>query len=202
MCSSTKMAETAWWRYGSRLVLGLSAIASLTVPASASPMPCKSASKTNIPEWGEAGQWRDGSNGGPRGIEIRFTNKCLHRDQAVSWKLDNGKKAVLRFQRDGNVVLYEGRDGNPKDAVWSTGTNGDRKGFASHFSLQTDGNMVLYDIDGHPLWASRTWACDNRPHTIMMLQSDGNMVIYTMGNFNKDGWSPKWDAWGNRHGCH
>lgn len=200
MGSSTKMAETAGWRYGSQLILGLSVIAGLAAPASAGALPCKSS--VSVPEWQEAAHWNDGSDGGPKGYQIRFTNKCLHRGQAFSWKLDNGKKATLHFQDDGNVVLYEGRDGNPKDAVWSTRTNGDRKGFASEFSLQTDGNMVLYDLNGHPLWASRTWGCDHKPRTLLALQADGNMVIYTAGTFNNEGFSPKWDAWGNRKGCH
>jgi hypothetical protein len=199
MCSSTKIAETAWWRYGSQLILGLSAIAGLAAPASATALPCKSAASN--PEWQEAAQWNDGSDGGPTGYQIRFTNKCLHRGQAFSWKLNNGKTATIHFQDDGNVVLYEGQDGDPKDAVWSTGTNGDPKGFASEFSLQTDGNMVLYDLHVHPLWASHTSRCDNKPQTVLALQADGNMVIYTVGNFN-NGWSPKWDAWGNVHGCH
>jgi len=167
--------------------------------ASAWAPPCRSSS--SIPEWQDAAQWNDGSDGGPRGYRIRFTNKCLHRDQAFSWNLDNGRRATVRFQRDGNVVLYEGQDGNPNDAVWSTGTHGDPNGFASEFSLQTDGNMVLYDLNGRPLWASGTWGCDNKPHTVLALQADGNMVIYTVGNLFR-GWSPKWDAWGNLNGCH
>ncbi|WP_394825672.1 hypothetical protein [Pendulispora albinea] len=160
---------------------------------------CKSAASG--PEWQDAAQWYDGSGGNPKGWHIRFTNKCLRRHQAFSWNLDNGRKATIRFQGDGNVVLYEGQDGNPNDAVWSTGTNGDPKGFAAELSLQTDGNMVLYDLNGRAIWASGTWGCDNKPHTELVLQADGNMVIYTVGNFN-NGWSPKWDAWGNLNGCH
>ncbi len=61
--------------------------------------------------------------------------------------------------------------------------------------------MVLYDLYENPLWASGTWGCDNKPQTVLALQADGDMVIYTVDSFN-NGWSPKWDAWNNLHGCH
>lgn len=195
------------FRKSSSLVIGVGTLlgtvamsgTGLTATASAAPVPCKSSGTT--PEWQQAAQWNDGSDGSPKGYQIRFTNKCLWRGQTFSWNLDNGKQATIHFQRDGNVVLYEGQDGNPNDAVWSTGTNGDPNGFASELSLQTDGNMVLYDLYENPLWASGTWGCDNKPQTVLALQADGNMVIYTVDSFN-NGWSPKWDAWNNLHGCH
>lgn len=170
-----------------------------TAPTAMASVPCKSGATS--PEWQNAATWNDGSDGSPKGYQLRFTNKCLFRGQTFSWSTDDGGTATLDFQNDGNVVLYDGQDGNPNDAVWATGTYGDPKGYAAVLSVQTDGNMVLYDLYDNPLWASGTWGCDNEPQTVLALQADGNMVIYTVDNFN-NGWWPKWDAWGNRNGCH
>ncbi|MGB4420680.1 MAG: hypothetical protein WBI29_02695 [Candidatus Saccharimonadales bacterium] len=45
--------------------------------------------------------------------------------------------------------------------------------------MQYDGNLVLYDINNKPLWASRT---NGRGGVILRMQYDGNLVIYTANN--------------------
>jgi hypothetical protein len=45
----------------------------------------------------------------------------------------------------------------------------------THLIMQSDGNLVLYRSDGHPLWATNTWG---RPVNHAILQSDGNFVCY------------------------
>jgi hypothetical protein len=42
--------------------------------------------------------------------------------------------------------------------------------------MQTDGNLVLYDVNGHPVWASNTYNSGEAPHRLTM-QSDGNLAI-------------------------
>jgi hypothetical protein len=41
--------------------------------------------------------------------------------------------------------------------------------------LQEDGNLVLYDQDGQPVWASGT---DGQPVSELTMQADGNLVLY------------------------
>lgn len=41
--------------------------------------------------------------------------------------------------------------------------------------MQPDGNLVLYNSAGAPLWNSGTWG---NPGAFLTLQEDGNMVIY------------------------
>src|SRR5262245_20919237 len=42
-------------------------------------------------------------------------------------------------------------------------------------SMQTDGNLVLYDAANQPRWASGT---SGQPVTHVIMQPDGNLVIY------------------------
>lgn len=42
--------------------------------------------------------------------------------------------------------------------------------------LQTDGNLVVYDRSGHPLWSTRTSGSGGANQLAM--QDDGNLVLY------------------------
>src|SRR5215831_1176391 len=88
---------------------------------------------------------------------------------------------LLVYQVDGNLVLYQGS--NP---LWATGTYGTTPGFVS---MQTDGNLVVYNSSGRPVWASNTWG---HPGAGLVVQNDGNTVIYSTGS------SPLWatNTWG------
>ncbi|MGE0460890.1 MAG: hypothetical protein AB7Q16_05935 [Vicinamibacterales bacterium] len=61
-----------------------------------------------------------------------------------------GDGAALRYQGDGNLVLY--RRSGP---AWSSETPGTAPGYVE---LQGDGNLVAYDASGRPYWASNTRA--------------------------------------------
>ncbi|MDG2332908.1 MAG: hypothetical protein P8Q97_01665 [Myxococcota bacterium] len=70
-----------------------------------------------------------------------------------------GSDCELRFQADGNLVVYDGL-GQPRWASGTSGTSG------AELRLQADGNMVVYNGAGEPLWATftpgtypNTWAC-------------------------------------------
>lgn len=73
----------------------------------------------------------------------------------------------LTLQFDGNLVLYQAGK-----ALWATGTSGSN-GYAA--LQQSDGNFVLYDLQGHALWAAGTWP---HPGNVFKLQNDGNLVVY------------------------
>ncbi|HTU84918.1 MAG TPA: hypothetical protein VMF57_05050 [Solirubrobacteraceae bacterium] len=90
----------------------------------------------------------------------------------------------LTIQNDGNVVIYSPR------AIWATHTvqtmmqPGDvlRPGWSIYspseqlqLIMQSDGNLVLYDGAGKPLWASGT---DHHPGAWATMQTDGNLVVY------------------------
>jgi hypothetical protein len=47
--------------------------------------------------------------------------------------------------------------------------------------MQPDGNLVLYDGHGHPVWASNTWKAPGAAGSHLSIQDDGNVVIYTAG---------------------
>lgn len=76
---------------------------------------------------------------------------------------------LLAHQADGNVVLYNTYSGA---AVWHLGTNGRS---TSSFTMQGDGNLVLYSPNGTALWASGTRANG----ATLAVQDDGNVVIYS-----------------------
>jgi hypothetical protein len=74
----------------------------------------------------------------------------------------------LVYQSDGNLVLYSNRFGK---ALWASNTAGQP---GESCVMQPDGNLVIYDGDGHPLWASNT----NTPGSRLVMQDDANAVIY------------------------
>ncbi|KAG6476876.1 hypothetical protein ZIOFF_066124 [Zingiber officinale] len=73
------------------------------------------------------------------------------------------------IQSDCNLVLYDnGR------AVWSSGTYG--RGRNCILSMQTDGNLVIYDGSKKAVWASNSRG--SQANYILVLQRDRNVVIY------------------------
>ncbi|MGW5256921.1 hypothetical protein ACWERW_28860, partial [Streptomyces sp. NPDC004012] len=48
----------------------------------------------------------------------------------------------------------------------------------AHLTMQGDGNLVLYDEQGHARWASNTFGAGN--HAVF--QADGNLVVYNSAN--------------------
>ena len=50
--------------------------------------------------------------------------------------------------------------------------------------MQADGNLVMYDRRGDPIWSSDTF----RSGSWLAVQNDGNVVIYSPGG------SPQWST--------
>jgi hypothetical protein len=97
---------------------------------------------------------------------------------------------ALQLQDDGNVVVYSA-GGEP---LWSAGSlqssllsgeslAGSWSQYLTapnrdyQFVMQADGNLVLYNNSGRPLWASHT---EGNPGAYLAMQSDGNLVVYSV----------------------
>ena len=59
-----------------------------------------------------------------------------------------------RMQGDGNFVVYKHVDGETT-AIWASNTNGKGEG-PYCLKMQEDNNLVVYDSNGSPTWASNT----------------------------------------------
>ena len=118
-----------------------------------------------------------------------------HPDWASNTSGNPGSRLVV--QDDGNVVIYLPSN----SAAWATNTvvpsgstaTGNTMiagqmlypgqsikspGGKYNFIMQTDGNLVLYQPDGVPSWASGT----NGKHVaVCAMQGDGNLVLYEAG---------------------
>jgi hypothetical protein len=93
-------------------------------------------------------------------------------------------EAIL--QTDGNFVLYgpNNSDGSA-NPVWASNTFGD----FNTLWVQDDGNIVIYQQFGHPLWSTHTAGADAALYLTpgqslywgpfqLTLQTDGNFVLY------------------------
>lgn len=78
-------------------------------------------------------------------------------------------RAVLRYQGDANLVLY-----GPDGPLWATGTTG----APGYFELQHDGNAVIYDAAGTPIWASDT----NAPGASLRISLAGLQIVRCDGS--------------------
>lgn len=109
-----------------------------------------------------------GSSGGTVLREWLKVNQGLEPGDVVNSA--NGNLHLV-YQDDGNLVLYVGANGREWRALWATNTAGIVPGIAI---MQGDGNFVVYDRRGRPVWDSGTFHAGSR----LLVQNDGNVVIY------------------------
>lgn len=104
--------------------------------------------------------------GGP-GPGSLTAGQRLYADQEI--RSANGG-AVLRYQSDGNLVLY----GPGGVTLWASGSGG----AAGRAELQTDGNFVIYDASDTPIWATGTQA----PGGYLTVRDEGFLMLYSAQN--------------------
>lgn len=80
------------------------------------------------------------------------------------------KSHVLRMQKDGNLVCYNG-----DKAIWASSTCHVGSG-PYRFVMQEDNNAVVYGQNGSA-WSTKTNNKGVSPARFVM-QADGNLVIY------------------------
>ncbi len=116
----------------------------------------------------------------------------------------NGKYAVI-LQNDGNLVLVHANNGNPDlgRPYWSVFANSTNKivgkftGIPCFLSMQSDGNLVLYNSkspvsSGPPYWAINSGL--SKLDTFMaLMQDDANFCVYHRVGEDTQG-DPVWDA--------
>ncbi len=102
-----------------------------------------------------------GSGSGPGTLTAGMR---LYPDQEV---LSPGGGVALRYQPDGNLVLY----GTGGLVLWASDTDGFSAGRAE---LQTDGNFVVYDAADVPRWASGTFA----PGAYLRVHDGGHAMVH------------------------
>jgi hypothetical protein len=98
--------------------------------------------------------------------------------QGQSVRSTNGKYSLI-MQQDHNLVLY-----GPSGALWAT-----NKWTGGYVIMQGDGNVVGYDMWGHPMWATNTGGAGG--NCTFVVQNDANLVLYCGGK-------PKWDRYHGR----
>ena len=86
----------------------------------------------------------------------------------TAWRTLSGYTLV--FALDGNLELLDPAG----QLLWESGTSGK---FARLLSMQTDGNLVIYETSRRrAIWSTDT---AGNPGAFLSVQEDGNVVIYT-----------------------
>ena len=84
-----------------------------------------------------------------------------------------GLTRQLEMGADCNLALFSVSGGVVGGALWQSATA--NLGLNCYADFQADGNLVVYDGGGQPLWASGT---SGTPGAQLHVQADGNLVIY------------------------
>jgi hypothetical protein len=112
----------------------------------------------------------------PAGTDHLKPPEFLQRGQAL---YSQGRGYKLYFEPDGKLVLYRHDrtwvpDGRP---LWTVRTDRElgRFSWGGICIMQNDGNLVIYDPQWTPLWASGS---HGHRGSRLLVQDDGNVVIY------------------------
>jgi len=136
----------------------------------------KDVGKTSAVEYKDSSVQADEINAEKQfGIPGIFVNKgdTLAKGCSISsgeMLVSKNDKFCALLRDDGNFVIYAGYYGDKWTSMpFPTGTG------PYKLSMQTDGNLVSYDTNGQPTWASQTVGSGG---VIVRMQDDGNLVIY------------------------
>jgi hypothetical protein len=80
-----------------------------------------------------------------------FRGQTMNRGDYIDRNTTNGRVQLL-LQTDRNLVLYGYPNPSTRRACWDTGTVA--SGYRAVY--QNDGNFVVYNSSGRPVWASNT----------------------------------------------
>jgi Ricin-type beta-trefoil lectin domain len=148
----------------------------------ADPYCCNTAWDSNcVDEMGTQCQWQGDR---PHGFAAHRPTSCgvFTTDQGLaptqSWQSCDGR-FTLRLGSDGNLMLWQavqisipfGVTITIPEPLWQTGPTGT----PVQLDMQGDGNLVMYDASGNPLWSSGT---PGNPGAVTQIQDDGNLVVY------------------------
>ena len=99
-----------------------------------------------------------------------MSNKLLSGHELAQGEsiLSKNSEYELRFQTDGNLVVYKVEDDAPQ---WATNTIDSD---ITKCIMQIDGNLVLYKTDGTAVWASDTFGVTG---AYLILLDDGQLEI-------------------------
>lgn len=89
----------------------------------------------------------------------------------------------LVYQTDGNLVGYRKGGSSPSYAFWASGILVSNPGKAV---MQRDGNLVCYNTNGKPYFATNTCGKGSAPFKLAM-QDDRNVCVYD--SYNKATWA-------------
>ncbi len=99
-----------------------------------------------------------------------FANQTLHvGDQLYS----ADAKYRMEMQWDCNLVIYVAKTVGQERPIWDTKTQ--NMGSNCRASMQTDGNLVVYDGNGNAVFNTGT---QGNLNAVLVMQTDGNLVIY------------------------
>jgi hypothetical protein len=92
--------------------------------------------------------------------------------------LSDGGNLTLQLQDDGNLVLVD-YGASPPNPLWATNTQNTS---ASVALMQGDGNLVLFDVNGNPLWWTGT---QGNPNAYLTVDSspglDYGVIVHDSG---------------------
>ena len=128
----------------------------------------------------EGVKWMDSSE--KIEYEIQVSPAMSEKDLGLNDSLVGGdqlRKGEGVLSKDRKMYLYHNPDNFVEiyinfGSVYKIGPFGNK--ITDRFILQEDGNLVLYDTEGLPLWNSET---NDNPGAKLMLQPDANLVLYS-----------------------
>ena len=88
---------------------------------------------------------------------------------------------ICSSENKDDKCLVKGVDVTEGFTSGSSGSAPLLKGSKCNVKLLDDGNLVIYDTNGKPMWASNTYNKGSGPYT-MKMQDNGNLVVYDVNS--------------------
>lgn len=109
-------------------------------------------------------------------INIDYNNTARYCKSDVNGGICNKELLYLNIkvlmQDDGNLAMH---DTNNPNLIWATNTYGKGTG-PYRWILQSDGNLVIYDVYNSVIWATNSYGKGERPY-ILYITNKGDLII-------------------------